>query len=781
MNQSKAMRAAISCMGRCAGRVGVVILMVVVVADLMHGQSVQRNMKRTRTAPAVAKTAESLPDVQFKQGFNFRAWLGSNSAIGLGAFPDFSPPDLIGVEYPVGSGIEHLYGGGIWVGAIVDTGRTGIPRLIRAVTTGYGGGSGGFVREIYGHQFPKDTFYTTSILQTGRPNRRHEDDDADGRIDEDELDGFDNDGDWRQSSDDVGSDGFPDSLEEGCEGAYDPVSNPDPAHDNYDPLRRDMCRELPRMQDDPTVYSERNGIADIGEPHVDEDYGAVSEQDVYVSYTDTFTAPTVPGHIPLGLKVWQRSYAWASRVKEPLIILEYNIINVGGRTLDSVYLGFFADTDVGPISYGGYYGINFSGYLSDVRTAYAYNAVLRPSTPIGFTVLGTPRPLSALRYTFQWHAIEDNPSNDRAAYDYMSSGDIKPNEPISPGSDTQNFLGFGPFEVMHPGDTLRIVMGMVSGEGIEQGANNLKQNAVRALELYSRGYTTPEVPPSPPLRIEKGDDRVTLTWDWRPGDARFDPLLTWDDSNKFVDVLPDTHWRRVNPPPRHSRGGRIFEGFRLWRSESPTYNPRSFALVRQYDVKDDLNFEFNAGIEYSYVDSNLVRGKRYWYAVTSFSVPGASIVIIPDPEGGPPAIDTLITDPVESDVSQNVQLAQLPFSPSTGPEQVKVVPNPYRTDADYTFEGGGWEGLGRFWTESRRVIWFVHLPAVATIRVFTLSGDIVTTIEHDDAVRNTPDKPPGQEEWNLLSSSGRAIASGLYIFTVESSFGRQIGKFVIIR
>jgi hypothetical protein len=203
--------------------------------------------------------------------------------------------------------------------------------------------------------------------------------------------------------------------------------------------------------------------------------------------------------------------------------------------------------------------------------------------------------------------------------------------------------------------------------------------------------------------------------------------------------------------------------------------------MRQFDVKDDLQFEFDAGIEFSFVDSNLVRGRRYWYAVTSFSIPGASIIIIPDPEGGPPRIDTLITDAVESDVSQNARLVQLPFSPSSAAGEVKVVPNPYRTDADYTVEGGGWEGLGRFWTESKRVIWFIHLPAEATIRIFTLSGDLVATIEHDDARRTTPDRPSGQEEWNLLSSSGRAIASGLYIFTVESRFGRQIGKFAVIR
>jgi hypothetical protein len=718
---------------------------------------------------------------QYKQGFRITAWLGNNATIGRGAFIDFNPTDGVGVEYPVASGIEHLYGGGPWIGAIVDTSSRGIGTFIKAVTTGYGGGSGGFTQEMFGHQSERDTFYHTSILNEGEPNKRNFDDDGDGLVDEDELDGEDNDGDWDPMRDDLGSDGLPDSLETGCKGTYDPLTNPDPAFDNYDTSATDLCRRGFPLRSDRMKYTQNNGLPDRGEPHVDEDYGAISESDVYVSYTDTYRTPVIQNHIPLGIKIWQRSYTWATRVKEPIIIVEYNVINVGRRNLDSVYLGFYADADVGPVSISGYYTHNFSGYIPEVRTAYAFNAVDRPATPIGVTVLGTPKSLDSLKYTFRWHPIEDNPATDYEAYTLMSSGIIMPNQPIDPGFDTQFYFGFGPFDVVRPNDTLKITVAILSGESIDQGFNNIRDNAVRALELFNRGYTTPEVPPSPPLRITQGHEKVTLDWCWRLGDPLFDPQETWDDSNKFVDALPDTHWRRRNPPPGKKRGGRIFEGYRLWRSESPVYNPSSFALLREYDVIDDLNFNYGVGIECRYVDSNLVRGRKYWYAVTSFSIPGASIVEIPLPEGGPPRKDTLVTPAVESDLSQNVKLVQLPFSPSTELGKVKVVPNPYRVDADYTYEGGGWEGLSRSWTENDRVIWFIHLPPKCTIHVFTLAGDVVTTIEHDDTQRTTPDRPPGQEEWNLLSESGRAIASGIYVFVVDSEFGKQVGKFVVIR
>ena len=93
---------------------------------------------------------------------------------------------------------------------------------------------------------------------------------------------------------------------------------------------------------------------------------------------------------------------------------------------------------------------------------------------------------------------------------------------------------------------------------------------------------------------------------------------------------------------------------------------------------------------------------------------------------------------------------------------------------DYTLESGGWEGRARDWTENNRKIKFIHLPPKCTIRVFTLAGDVVATLEHDDPVR-------GELEWDLLSDGQRALASGLYVFSVESDFGRQIGKFVLIR
>jgi hypothetical protein len=706
------------------------------------------NTLKNRSTPKLEKT--TIQEHKFKQprGFQIRVWESNNSSLGRvagGSVAQSTPPDGFGLEYPENEGIEHLFGAGPWIGAIVDTGQPGHQRSVMAVTTGYEGWSGPLL-EFFGNPDGRDSFFLTDIRTRRNAlgdtvNRRGIDDDHDGRVDEDELDGIDNDGDGK----------------------------------------------------------------------IDEDYGAVSEMDAYVGYTDTSSIPSVRDHIPLGIKVWQRSFAWRTLIKEPILPFEYYFVNVGNRILDSVYVGFFADCDVGPVNISSYYQRNFAAYLEDVRTAYEANPIDRPTTPIGITVLQTPKPLDSLGYTFQWYPGPNSPPTDAARYALMSLGRPGHNairaDEFPSVSDSRFFFSFGPFARMKPGDTLKIVVALVSGRGIKEGRDNLHDNASRAIELNTRGFTVPPVPPSPPLIAQTGKDRITLHWSWPPPDTldyrikfQCDPLQTWDDSNKFVSALPDTHWRRKQPelrcgslPTTGQSGGRIFEGFRVWRSVSIDGEDKSYALLAQYVVKDNVGTEDGDSLKYTFVDSNLVVGRTYWYSVTSFSLPGQTLVYIPDTTApGGVRIDTLLSPATESALSENSKKVIIPFDPSTKVGDVKVVPNPYRTDVDYTSNNGGYEGVGQKWNESKRVIWFIHLPpnpdpshpdqdCSSTIRIFTLAGDLVTTLYHDDKVRLASGLPKGQEEWNLISESGRAIASGIYVYTVESCIGKQIGKFVIIR
>jgi hypothetical protein len=62
-----------------------------------------------------------------------------------------------------------------------------------------------------------------------------------------------------------------------------------------------------------------------------------------------------------------------------------------------------------------------------------------------------------------------------------------------------------------------------------------------------------------------------------------------------------------------------------------------------------------------------------------------------------------------------------------------------------------------------------------TLKIYTVSGDLVRVLENESM------RDIGQVKWDLVSRNGQDVVSGVYLFTVESRFGNQIGKFVILR
>ncbi|MBI4810127.1 MAG: hypothetical protein HY800_01505 [Ignavibacteriales bacterium] len=751
---------------------------------------------------------------RIKQGFNMRVWLSNQMTMGLQAWDGDARnvPDGFGLEYPAGSGVEHVYGAGPRIGGIIDG-------AIR-VSEGYNGWDAR--KEIlpeYSHR-PREHFWQTSIRDTinyatGKriPNLRGCDDDNDGLVDEDDLDGFDNDGDWNPLTDDVGADGLPDPTEVSCDGKpYDPVNNPDPAGDNYDPGSRDKCHPNPDgsypWKNNADIYLEKNGIPDHGEPNVDEDYFAISQNDLYCSGIDTFRRPIISGHIQMGIKVVQKSYAWDGTFAEGVLPFDYYFINVGRKIIRDIWVGFFADCDIGPTNVSGYYQHNYTDYMDSLRMAYSHNPIDRGSTPVGITILATPKPLDSIRFIWHWADFTtpghiDPGTQDSNIYTWMN-GSAFPSDfdvPQSPTqlSDTRFYFSFGPFDEIVPGDTLKISVALVSGYGVTEGTNNLKENAQKAVKLYSRGYVSPTVPVSPKLELDtlpapaKG---IRLRW-------------VWDDSNKLAQGFPRDHWRRINTPCGQGAGGcsghqcigdslpggRIFSGFKLYRSEDIGDDPpiSSFTLLRQYSIPDSAKlWSIDSLVAFyldsTFVDSPLVRGKRYWYSVTAFGLP--DIAIIPVPIEGGVRYDTLYSENSESSIRENRLKIDLPFAPSYESGKVLVVPNPYRVDEEYTYESGGWEGLAKYWNENERRIKFIHMPKGQwTLRIFTLVGDLITTIENTPAtgykkgntILDDYSIDRGEIDWDLLSESNRALASGVYIFSVESDYGTQIGKFVIIR
>jgi hypothetical protein len=103
-------------------------------------------------------------------------------------------------------------------------------------------------------------------------------------------------------------------------------------------------------------------------------------------------------------------------------------------------------------------------------------------------------------------------------------------------------------------------------------------------------------------------------------------------------------------------------------------------------------------------------------------------------------------------------------------DQIAVVPNPYVAAAR-------WEPP-RLYASGRgeRRVFFIHLPQICTIRIYTISGDHVQTLEHNSQMLD------GAESWDLRSKDGLDIAPGIYIFHVDApDIGEIMGRFAIVK
>ncbi|MFA7329640.1 MAG: hypothetical protein WC326_01070 [Candidatus Delongbacteria bacterium] len=100
--------------------------------------------------------------------------------------------------------------------------------------------------------------------------------------------------------------------------------------------------------------------------------------------------------------------------------------------------------------------------------------------------------------------------------------------------------------------------------------------------------------------------------------------------------------------------------------------------------------------------------------------------------------------------------------------RVRVVPNPYLATAE-------WEPKPIKGNRGDRKIQFTHLPPTATVRIYTVRGELVATLHHDSEAWD------GSLDWNLKSSEGLDVAYGMYMYHVDSPAGEKTGKFALIK
>jgi hypothetical protein len=208
------------------------------------------------------------------------------------------------------------------------------------------------------------------------------------------------------------------------------------------------------------------------------------------------------------------------------------------------------------------------------------------------------------------------------------------------------------------------------------------------------------------------------------------------DSNLIHKVFPD------EPPPT-------------------TLDIDSAGIYYPNELTDERTFKY---YEYEYTLKNLLPSRLYYVAVTAFDYGS--------PKSG---LSALETNPVRYAIAEYPQ-NQTGLVES---ERLNVVvyPNPYRADGryrDYGFEGMGLEQLS---DDRVRAVHFTNLPAKCTIRIFTIDGDLVREIVHDCP----PDSPQSMhDKWEIITRNTQAPVSGIYYYSVESAYGNQIGKIVLI-
>ncbi len=174
---------------------------------------------------------------------------------------------------------------------------------------------------------------------------------------------------------------------------------------------------------------------------------------------------------------------------------------------------------------------------------------------------------------------------------------------------------------------------------------------------------------------------------------------------------------------------------------------------------------------YEYIDTNVHNGYLYFYSVAATdhefdTFDNQRYIVGPGREGLP----NVAFDAVTPGFAAQSHADRVQFG-----ENIYVYPNPASLTALAEYQQ-----MSPTADDPTGVrITFANLPqAHNTIRVYSLAGDLIKTLEHDGTGGF------GQVSWNLVSDNRQQIVSGVYLYAVTSDdrrFEDFVGKFVVIR
>ncbi len=549
---------------------------------------------------------------------------------------------------------------------------------------------------------------------------------------------------------------------------------------------------------------------------------SVSHQDLYSVFTDTSTVyengEQITDHNPIGVVVRHEAYTWNYPFANFFVIMNYWIKNVSDQYLDSVYVGLWTDTVVrntnitSPRTGSSFFNKGGNGFKDSLNIGYEFDAagdVGFTDSYVGVQYLGSSQQVDSAHYvSWQYKNTDDPkyfaPQNDQQRYNklrgfftegYTYNNGTIPSE-LKAASNRSFMVSAGPFKNISPGDSVNVVFAIVLAKKFgyddpsldtEVQKSNLYSNASWALRAYNgedknangvldpgedldsdgeiTRYILPTPPTSPKTRVVIKSNSAEIYWDGAAENS-VDPIS----------------------------GKKDFEGYRLYRTNT------GFDLTEAQDLTGSLvkiaefdsvgnDIGLNTGFDYVKLEEpakfdgddteykyrfdvdNLLNGWQYVFTVTAF-----------DEGDEENKVETL-----ESSLLANSKkiLPGTEVNKVNTQAKVGVYPNPYYGEAY-------WDGS----SERLRKIYFNNLPARCEIMIYTLAGDVVKKIYHDQESNGADIRwfetyssdgaqqmSGGEHAWDLVTDSDQAIATGLYLFTVKDLDSDDIrrGKFLIIK
>jgi len=210
--------------------------------------------------------------------------------------------------------------------------------------------------------------------------------------------------------------------------------------------------------------------------------------------------------------------------------------------------------------------------------------------------------------------------------------------------------------------------------------------------------------------------------------------------------------------------------FEVWRIASDTsYQARSYFLFNSLnDSTQEMQDNLTNGDQIKIMENYYDTRSGTW----KFGFTAQFDIVKPETGEIPPQVGDIYKLILSKQFGVNDKYVFQTFAEAIVPnkkmlDDIKVVPNPY-------IVRNTWER-----SKDYAQMQFINLPEKCTIRVYTLAGNHVRTIDHDEQAESGK---PGWEWWDLLTHNNQKIAAGIYIYHIDvPGVGEHVGKFAVVR